>query len=151
MFAPSSALATPQRLTLPAFHALGDEHVDQRRVGNAHGGRRLYLRADIAVVRVHSSNAGIGVLGTSVKIEFDDDEHCLIGRIQILASRSKCSGVSEPGAFEAQSGSRADQIVVAVVVQNAELVTISKRCNQQIDPWKEVMPASGKLPLGLDR
>ncbi len=58
----------------------------------AHGKRRsLVLRApievineaDTTVVRVDSSDAGIVVLGGSVKLEFDEDELCFIGRVQV--------------------------------------------------------------------
>jgi hypothetical protein len=58
----------------------------------AHGKRRsLVVRApvevineaDTTVVRVHSSDAGIVVLGGSVKLEFDEDELCFVGRVQV--------------------------------------------------------------------
>lgn len=58
----------------------------------AHGKRRsLGLRApvevinaaDTTVVRVDSSDGGIVVLGGSVKLEFDEDQLCFIGRVQV--------------------------------------------------------------------
>lgn len=58
----------------------------------AHGKRRsLVLRApieaineaDTAVVRVASSDAGIVVPGGSARLEFDEDELCFVGRVQV--------------------------------------------------------------------
>src|SRR5262249_8904306 len=58
----------------------------------AHGKRRsLLLRApieaineaDTAVVRVESSDQGVVVLGPPVKLEFDEDELCFVGRVQV--------------------------------------------------------------------
>ena len=60
----------------------------------AHGKRRsLVLRAPVEVVneanttnvRIESSDAGIVVLGGSVRLEFDEDELCFIGRVQVDA------------------------------------------------------------------
>ena len=39
--------------------------------------------ADTTVVRVQSSDLGVVVLGESVKLEFDEDEVCFIGRVRI--------------------------------------------------------------------
>jgi hypothetical protein len=58
----------------------------------AHGRRRsLVLRAPVEVVneadttavRIHSSDAGIVVIGGPVKLEFDEDELCFIGRVPV--------------------------------------------------------------------
>jgi hypothetical protein len=58
----------------------------------AHGRRRtLILRAPVEVMneaetttaRLHSSHAGIVVLGGDVKLEFDEDELCFIGRVSV--------------------------------------------------------------------
>ena len=58
----------------------------------AHGKRRsLVLRAPVEIVneadttnaRIDSSDGGIVVLGGSVKLEFDEDELCFIGRVQV--------------------------------------------------------------------
>ena len=58
----------------------------------AHGKRRsLVVRAPVEVineadsttVRVHSSDTGIVVLGGSVKLEFDEDELCFVGRVHV--------------------------------------------------------------------
>lgn len=58
----------------------------------AHGKRRsLVVRApievineaDTTVVRIESSDVGIVVLGGSAKLEFDEDELCFIGRVQV--------------------------------------------------------------------
>jgi hypothetical protein len=60
----------------------------------AHGRRRsLVVRApveivneaDSAVVRVQSSDAGIVVHGGSSKLEFEEDELCFVGRVQVDA------------------------------------------------------------------
>jgi hypothetical protein len=60
----------------------------------AHGRRRTLVvrapvevvnEADTTVARVDSSDAGIVVLGGSVKLEFDEDELCFIGRVQVDA------------------------------------------------------------------
>jgi hypothetical protein len=58
----------------------------------AHGKRRSLVirapvevtnKADTTVVRVHSSDTGIVVLGGSVKLEFDEDELCFVGRVHV--------------------------------------------------------------------
>lgn len=65
---------------------------DRPRYQLAHGKRRwLGLRAPVEVVneadtttvRVTSSDAGVVVLGGSVKLDFDEDELCFVGRVQV--------------------------------------------------------------------
>jgi hypothetical protein len=69
-----------------------DLEFERARFQLAHGKRRsLVVRAPIevineantTVVRVDSSDAGIVVLGGSVKLELDEDELCFIGRVQV--------------------------------------------------------------------
>jgi hypothetical protein len=69
-----------------------DLEFERARYQLAHGKRRSLLvrapievvnDADTTVVRVNSSDAGVVVLGGSVKLDFDEDELCFIGRIQV--------------------------------------------------------------------
>lgn len=58
----------------------------------AHGKRRLLLirapvevvnQSDTTVARVQSSDSGVVVLGGSVRLEFDEDELCFMGRVAV--------------------------------------------------------------------
>ena len=81
----------PER-EVPESQPPEDLEFERSRYQLAHGRRRSLLlrapvevinQADSAVARVLSSDSGVVVLGGDVNLEFDEDELCFVGRVQV--------------------------------------------------------------------